>query len=225
MDNRCVECNIIQCPINFLSAQDKEKVLDNVATVSYKKGETVRKQGTFTQHLIFIKEGYLKIYEESCNKALILRIVPPLNTVGINSLFGNKVSLYSVSAIEPTEVCLIGSNIIVEYILSNSDATKEIFSKLYACEKEIFQRFSSLTQKQLHGRLADAILYLSEHVYKSKEFNFFLTRKDLAELTSMSTESAIKIFKEFQNDNLILLEKNKLKILSIDLLRRISEIG
>ena len=77
----------------------------------------------------------------------------------------------------------------------------------------------------MHGRLADAILHLSREVYKSESFELKLSRKDIADFTGMSTESAIRILKEFHNDKIIDLDGKKLKINSFQILEKLSEIG
>jgi len=83
----------------------------------------------------------------------------------------------------------------------------------------------SLTQKQMHGRMADGLLYLSQDFFQSDNFKLHLSRQEIADLTAMSKDSAIRILKDFERDGLISLNGNELSILNMDQLRNISLKG
>jgi CRP-like cAMP-binding protein len=77
----------------------------------------------------------------------------------------------------------------------------------------------------MHGKMADALIYLSENIFKSLEFGIPLSRQDLADMTAMSKDSAIRILKEFERDEIIVVDGKNVKILSMDALRDLSEHG
>ncbi len=52
-----------------------------------------------------------------------------------------------------------------------------------------------------------------------------MSRKDLAELISMSTESAIRILKDLKEVGIIEISGKNLQILKLDKLKRISATG
>ena len=89
----------------------------------------------------------------------------------------------------------------------------------------VYDRFFSLTQKQLHGRFADILLCLSDRVFKSKKFDLPLSRKDLASLTGMAPESVIRIIKDFKTDKIIMTKGKRIEILNEALLQKISDVG
>jgi CRP/FNR family transcriptional regulator len=73
--------------------------------------------------------------------------------------------------------------------------------------------------------LADVILYLSgEEFEKTGVFNY-LSRNDIAELTGMSKENAIRLLTEFKNDGLIKVDGKDIIINNIELLQKLSSIG
>ena len=55
----------------------------------------------------------------------------------------------------------------------------------------------------MHGRIADALLYLSKDVYHNNTFQTLLSRQDIADLSAMTKESAIRILKEFKDEGII----------------------
>ena len=83
----------------------------------------------------------------------------------------------------------------------------------------------SLTQKQMNGRMADAIIYLSEIVFNSSSFDMVISRQDLADLSGMSKDSAIRILKEFEKDKIVSLDGKKIDIPDINKLKDISATG
>jgi CRP/FNR family transcriptional regulator len=66
---------------------------------------------------------------------------------------------------------------------------------------------------------------LSCNIFKCNNFNLNLTRKELAELTSLTPESVIRILSKFKNDNLIQIDGKMIKILDMEKLKQISDYG
>ena len=73
-----------------------------------------------------------------------------------------------------------------------------------------------LSHKQMHGRIADALIYLSEKIYKSDTIGAEISRQDMADYTSMSKDSAIRILKEFERDQIIILDGRTIEIIDSD---------
>jgi CRP/FNR family transcriptional regulator len=78
---------------------------------------------------------------------------------------------------------------------------------------------------RLHGRLADILLCLSRKIFKSETFDLPLTRSDLSDLTSMSTESVIRIMKDLKDDRIIDIDNKSITLLDLPRLESISEKG
>ena len=82
-----------------------------------------------------------------------------------------------------------------------------------------------LSQKQMHGRISDALIYLSEEIYETNKVNGEISRQDIADYTSMSKDSAIRILKEFERDSIIHLDGRTIEILDSKRLHDISQKG
>jgi CRP/FNR family transcriptional regulator len=183
------------------------------------------KQGGFASHVIFVTEGLVKIYKEHNDKNLILKIVKPGEFIGLNALYNKGTFDYSAASIDNSKVYSISVDVIKYLINYNAPFAEKIISHLNTNTTQYFERIISLTQKQLHGRIADAILHLAREIYTADKFNMLLTRRDLAEFCGMSTESAIRILKEFHNDKIVNIEGKNLEVISYPLLERLSEVG
>ncbi|UCG26677.1 MAG: winged helix-turn-helix domain-containing protein, partial [Bacteroidales bacterium] len=86
-------------------------------------------------------------------------------------------------------------------------------------------RLMTQSHKQLPGRIADVILYFSEQIYHDRKFEFPLTRQELAELAGTTKESFIRTINEFKHDRIILLEGREVEIISMDIVKILSELG
>jgi len=209
-----------------LTEQERALVEKNQVSVVYKKGETICKQGSFASHIMFLEEGLVKIYLEGNPRNLILTITPSNHLVGLPSIYeGNNTFLYSVATYVDSTVKLIDVNIFKQLIRTNANFASKIINVLNENTAQAYGRFYCLTRKQLHGRLADILLCLSDRIFKNHSFNLPLSRNDLGELTSMSTESVIRIMKEFKDDNLIKVSGKGIEILDYTRLLKISEVG
>jgi len=111
--------------------------------------------------------------------------------------------LYSISTYTESTVQHIDSLIFKHRLNQNSVFAYRIINIINESTAQSYDRFFSLTHKQLHGRLADILLCVSRKIFKSDSFDLPLTRSDMSELTSMSTESVIRIMKDFKDDKII----------------------
>jgi CRP/FNR family transcriptional regulator len=211
--------------LDSLDSEQLEKIAENQVSLNYNKGEILSKQGGFASHVIFVTEGLVKIYKEHNDKNLILKIVKPGEFIGLNALYNKGTFDYSAASIDNSKVYSISVDVIKYLINYNAPFAEKIISHLNTNTTQYFERIISLTQKQLHGRIADAILHLAREIYTADKFNMLLTRRDLAEFCGMSTESAIRILKEFHNDKIVNIEGKNLEVISYPLLERLSEVG
>jgi CRP/FNR family transcriptional regulator len=233
--NRTTETKgITQCSIfdfdlswyDLLTVDEKLLIDEHSVSINFKKGETVCKRGAFASHIYFLEEGLVKVYLEERNKNLILTLFTKNNLLGLSSVFeGNNKLPYSVSTYTDSKVRMIDIQVFRQLLKQNPEFSYRIINLLNEKTSQIYGRFFSLTQKQLHGRLADILLCLSNRIFKSNSFELPLSRADLGDLTGMSTESVIRMMKEFKEDGLIDMHCKSIELLDVSRLERISEFG
>jgi CRP/FNR family transcriptional regulator len=73
--------------------------------------------------------------------------------------------------------------------------------------------------------MADALLYLQDEIFKQPKFPMILSRNNLAELSAMSKESAVKVLRDFQRDGFIRISDHEVEIIDDESLRKFSKIG
>jgi CRP-like cAMP-binding protein len=223
----CMICqNKSEC-FKKLSEDELGKADLGKVEITFKKKEIIAKQGVFASHMMYIKKGLVKQYIEGANghKNVIINFFSPGQIIGISSLFGKSTFDFSVAAVEDATLCLIDINIIRELIKSNGEFSKMVMRRL--CESNIYahRQLFDLTNKQLNGRLAGALIYLAKEVFKNKKFSMSLSRNDLAEFTGMSTMSAIRVLNDFKEEGIIEDKNGSFEILNIDALEQIAKTG
>ncbi len=211
---------------DLLTSSEKNLVENNSVTVVYKKGEIICKQGAFASHIIFLQSGLVKQYLEGNPRNLILTITPSGNMIGLPAIYeGNITFPYSVATYVNCSVELIDISVFKQILSQNAKFAFRILSILNENTAQTYGRFFCISQKQLHGRLADILLCLARRVFGNNSFELPLSRNDLAELTGMSTESVIRIMKDFKDDGLISSCGKSFEILDFARLYKISEVG
>jgi len=223
---KCSSFDFEQSWYELLTDAEKQLIDEHSVSIGFNKGETVCKLGAFASHIFFLEEGLVKVYLEEKNSKLILNLSTKNNLLGLSSIFGGNNKLpYSISTYTDSRIRMIDIEIFRQLLKQNPGFSYRIINLLNESTAQIYGRFFSLTQKQLHGRLADILLCLSNRIFKSNSFDLPLSRADLGDLTGMSTESVIRMMKEFKDDGLIEMCCKKIELLDISRLEKISEFG
>ena len=91
--------------------------------------------------------------------------------------------------------------------------------------KESILNFINLAHKQVNGRIADVIMYLSGSVYQSSKFTLTLTRKELSEFAGCSTENVIHTLSRFHREGILNVKGKTITVTDVDRLQKISKVG
>ncbi len=209
-----------------LSEDEVRLIEDNSVKITYKKGEIVCKQGALVSHIMYLEKGLVKVFVNDGTNSLVLKIITDANFLGLASVSEeyNKYQ-YSVRTYIDSEVRQIDVNVFRRLLKQNPDFSRDVIDILSANSLQVYGRFFCLTHKHVYGRLADILLCLSDRIFKQADFILPLSRKDLAELSGMSSETVIRMLKKFNEDRLIQMEGKNFRILDHERLLKISETG
>ncbi|MBE0663636.1 MAG: Crp/Fnr family transcriptional regulator [Bacteroidales bacterium] len=225
-ERNCLNCDLKSPLFCFLTDEELVLVRDNKITVVYKKGETIRKQGTYMSHVLSINSGFAKLYLEGLdNHNAIIRIIKPTNFVGGPGIYLDRLHHYTLSALTDCSVCFIDVDLFKKLIDENKTFANELMKDFSKSILSVYNRLIFLTQKQMPGRMADTLIYLFEEIFQTPRFSMYLSKQDLADLSGMAKDSAIKILRDFQNAGLIRITDSDLMIIDPEALKRISRTG
>ena len=194
--------------------------------VMYKPGEIIFKQNSAYTHVVSFNQGLAKIYLEGYNgKQLIIRLVKPKEFIASPGLNPNSKHYYSIAALEPSTVCFLETSIIKMIFKQNHVFQEMLMRDIHSYYAKTLQKLININQKHRHGRIAEALLYLAEDIYEANDFNLTISKRELADMAGISTESSFRILKELHDQGSIRIVKKHVEILDKDYLVQLSEIG
>lgn len=211
---------------SHLTQEELDYLIENRHEVHFNPGETIFKQGGPLTHFACLTSGLFKIYLEDSNKKdLMLRILKPPQLVGGPGFMADSRHHFSVAALEKSNACFLDLKIFKEILKKNSEFALQFIGYLNTIHVNLYEKLISLTHKNMQGRVADTLNYLSNIVYESSSFETSLSRQDMADLSSLAKESFIRILTEFKNSGLIHFEGNSFHIKDKEGLKMIHRKG
>jgi len=220
----CNSCSYRSKSLGHLSELEIDGLQEKCIIVKFKKGESICKQGAQVSHALYLAKGRAKVLLKGKNN-IIIKIIEAGNYIGLQSLFSDNKYRFSVEAVEDTTVCMIASDYFVKLSSTNHDFLFDITKIISSSTNCFYDKVNDINQKQLRGRLADSLLYLANTIYNSNEFELTITKKELGELSAMSSENAVRLLSAFKKEGIIEISGKKIKILHTDILNKLSEIG
>lgn len=224
--NSCETCTHRWKNFQHLTKEELNLVNENRYEATFKPGETIIKQGSPTSNALFMASGMAKTYIEGLNgKNFILSIALPGRLIMGPGAYVDSRHTYSVAAITAVQACFINFEIFRQLVRINEAFAESLIEDISAKSQLTLNRMVSLSQKKMHGRLADTLLYFSDVVFKNDEYEMILSRQELGEMTNMAKECVVRILKELEDSGVIYSDSSKIKILDREKLIRISEKG
>ena len=227
--NEIDSCNLcIYRKLLFESLTDTEYQFVNKSRKEYiyNRGEVICSEGKPIVSFIYLRSGLIKLYKTDKNgKERILSINKPGDFINLLSVFSNSEYKYSIAAIEETKVCDIELPALERVIKSNSTFTLRVLNRMSRISDDIIDGQFEISQRQVKGRIAYFLLFLANNIYHSHEFRMPITRREIGELISMTTENTIRTLSEFRKDGIISMDGKVVKIIDFKRLEGISHTG
>ncbi|MCK4829443.1 Crp/Fnr family transcriptional regulator [bacterium] len=198
----------------------------NKNEIVIEKGEIIYQEGEKINHLVYLKEGLVKLYKTGPGRSQqIISIATPRDFIGLLSVFSNTEYLYSLAALEDSSLCMIDLDVIKKIILQNGKFALNLIEKMNRISDVVLSNKVELGIKQLRGRIAHILLMFADQIYRSDIYELPVSRKEVGELIDMRTENVVRILSEFRKDQLIGIEGKKIEIKNKSMLKKISELG
>jgi len=215
-----------QCYFNGLSDAEYEFLNTHKKEVDFRAGETIYKQGTESKYLIFLLSGMAKVYVEGGNnKTFILELVRPFQLLDFPSIFEDDMLHRSSAAVVDSRACLVDLGAFKSFILSNNKNVPRLIKHFNHTQNRYSTRLTNVIYKNMEARIADALLYLVNEIYFSREFTLTISRSDLADLAGMSRESTSRILGQFKKQEILEVKGRKVEILNKKQLEQIARLG
>lgn len=198
--------NTSQCFQN-LGTEDLAIINEKKKQVTFFKDETIFKQGAFAPHVLFVSKGLVRVYlQTDRNKQINVRLAKSGSILAFSSVFKRETYLYSAVALKDSCICMVDKEALKKLLTRNSEFAMQISSRNSDNETRYIDIIQNISYKQMRGKLASALLYLSSDEFKDEDVYEYLTRQNIADFASISVESAVKFIKEFEKEKIIALD-------------------
>ncbi|MFZ4413080.1 MAG: Crp/Fnr family transcriptional regulator [Bacteroidales bacterium] len=222
----CFECLFKTTCNQSISQDDFSFFFQSTVQQNYKRGEIILKQGMKTNHLIYLLKGIVKFnYEDENGKNLILTISNAPTILGLANILNEDVNIFSIIAIEECKGCLIDLNKLKLLAMNDRFFMVNILKMSTGLFRNSILNFISLAHKQVNGRVADILLYLSKNIYLSNTFVLSLSRQEFAEFAGCSKENIIHTLRKFDADGIITISGKNIEIIDMERLQKVSKSG
>jgi CRP/FNR family transcriptional regulator len=217
----------IQAPcFQLLSPEEADLVRASKTQVLFRKGDNLTKQGAFASYALFVIKGLAKQYiEGDGTKNLNLRIIQPGEFVGLSAVFNKNTFNYSSVAITDCQVFLVEKDAITTLVQQNGQFGFNMIKRYFGQNANLFDTLRTVMYKQMNGRMAETLLYIDSLKFQYPDIFQLLSRKDMADFAGISTESAVKLLKNFEKDGLIELQEKDILLVNYTELQEISKKG
>ena len=222
----CKNCVLNNLTSFYLSEAERNDICGSANQLHFKKGEMILKQGANSTTIGYLHKGIVKFtYQKDVKKSYIMTVVSGPKLIGQANLFFKEKNIFSIIAVEDCDICFLDSRKVLgvlenhgKFLLSVVERSTDMF------QSSIFN-FISLAHNHVHGRIADILIFLWENVYRNSDYDFTLTRKDIAEFAACSHENVISVLSTYNKEGLIAFEGRKIIIKDLNKLKEISKNG
>jgi len=219
-------CNIQAPCFQSLSPEEVELVRASKTQVLFRKGDHLSKQGAFASYALFVINGLaLQYIEGEGTRNFNLRIIQPGEFVGLSAVFSKNTFNYSSIALTDCQVFLVEKAAIVKVVQQNGSFGFNLIKRYCEQNSNLFDKLRHLLFQQMNGRMASALLYIDGLNEVNPSVFQLLSRKDLADFAAISTESCVKLLKNFEKDGLIELQEKDIVVVNQAGLTEISKKG
>lgn len=199
-----------QHPFNHLPESARKELGRIGEAVRLAKGTVLFREGEGPEFLWVLLKGWVRLTKRTANgKGLTLDLVTPKDRLLGLSAFSDKNYLATAVAATPVEAIRLPADRLQEFLRS--------YASFAVCVTGIFsQRFHNMAEfyatafAPVEQRIAAVLLRLD------KDFGSTLpvTRREIAEMTGTTVETAIRVTNRMRKENLLLMKRGQIVLVN-----------
>jgi len=199
---------------NGLSSLQLDEVASIVSHKKYKKGELVFADGDDGIGFYIVISGRVKVYKVSPEgKEQIMHIFGPGQPFAEVPVFEGSRYPANAEALDHCRLFFFPKKDFVKSIQANPSLAMNMLASLSQRLKQFSHLIESLSLKEVPGRLASYLLYLSDKNGSMDEFELDIAKSQLASLLGTIPETLSRIFTRLSQKELVNIQGPKIVIL------------
>ena len=222
----CDNCFLNTFTSIYLSKEERNLICGDANQLHFKKREVILKQGATSTSIGFLHKGIVKFtYQKDERKNYIMTVVSGPKLIGQANLFFREKNIFSIVAVEDCDICFLDNRKVLGMLENNGKFLLHLVERSTDMFQSSIFNFISLAHNHVHGRIADILIFLWENVYRNSDYEFTLTRKEIAEFAACSHENVISVLSTYNREGLISFVGRKIIINDLNKLKEISKNG
>jgi CRP-like cAMP-binding protein len=192
----------------------------------FKKGETIFSEGEDGNGFYVVITGRVKIFKLSPEgKEQTLHFFGPGEPFGEVPVFTGQQFPANAEAMEESRVFFFPRKSFVDLVKRNPSLALNMLAVLSKRLRRFAALIDDLSLKEVPGRLAAYLLYLSDQNRGSKDLALAITKAQLASLLGTIPETLSRILGKLSAQGLIETDGRRIRILDEEALRDLAESG
>lgn len=218
---KLIEKNDNYCNINNIE-ELKNYFCDYGTTKIVNKGEVIYREGQYCNNVYLIYKGKIKSFKtDELGKELILNIHTDDDFFGFSISSDNAPNFEAAMAMEKTEVVFVAKNKLLKILEQNHTLFLQILKVVNENLTEIKEQLMQMAYSSIRRKTAKTIIkFANKMTYKPTD-NVNISRRDLASVAGVATESLIRTLTSFKNEGILEIEGRNIRILNLQKLEAI----
>lgn len=205
---------------NGLPAQQLREMAAICIAKRYRRGESIFFEGDPGIGFYMVASGKVKIFKTSLEgKEQILHIFGPGEPFGEVPVFHGNPFPANAETLSEAELLFFPRAEFVGLVSANPSLALNMLAMLALRLRRFTTQIENLSLKEVPGRLASYLLYLTEEQERSNRVVLDIPKGQLASLLGTSSETLSRIFAKMTEEGLIRVEGKTIDLLDIERLK------
>jgi CRP-like cAMP-binding protein len=211
------------CPICSGLGLESLAAIAHIATEkTYEKGQFIMQEGEKGDGFFLVLEGRVRVYKSSpSGREKVLLIAETGMTFAEDTLFGEGNFLEMAVALTKTQALLIPRQEFLILLENNPSLSFQVMEALSIWIKRLSYSLESDTFLSARNKTA-RFLYSLSNKLQSNIIELPTKKKEIADQLGLAPETFSRALHEFSEQNIIQIERRKIKILDMDQLQELS---
>ncbi len=189
---------------SMLTNEQALGIASNIVKRRFRRGEIIIEHGQKTNSLFILLAGRARVVAaDARGREVILAVLQSGDYVGEMSLIDNEPHSATVRAEVQTDMLVLGRADFARCLPENSSLSYAIMRGLVQRLRSADRQIESLALLDVYGRVARALLDMSELIGESRVIRNKVSRQDLAKAVGASREMVSRVMKDLEERAMI----------------------
>jgi len=194
---------------SLLTNDQAQSIADSVVKRRFRRGEIVVEHGKKSNALFIMLTGRARVLTaDQRGREVILAVLQPGDYVGEMSLIDNQPHSATVRAEIQSDMLVLGRAEFARCLPENSSLSYAIMRGLVQRLRSADRQIESLALLDVYGRVARALLEMSEMIGEQQVIRNKVSRQDLAKVVGASREMVSRVMKDLEEREMIETQEN-----------------